>query len=55
MPVLVVLARRLLEENRRLQDELEGREGALRSSGLVEWLVEGDDNNDVWDWEGNNE
>ena len=37
----------------------ESREGALRSSGLVEWLVEdgpmGNNNNDVWDWEGNNE
>jgi len=59
VPVLVVLTRRLLEENHRLQDELESREGALHSSGLIEWLVEdgpmGGDNNEVWDWEGNNE
>jgi len=47
-----------MAENRRQQEELESQDRVLRAGRFVKWLVEdgpmGDDNNEVWDWEGNN-
>ena len=41
-------------------DMLEFKDSVIRAAGLVEWLLEDDgpmgkDNNDVWDWDGNND
>jgi len=48
-----------MAENRRQQEELESQDRVLYAGRFVEWLVEdgpmGDNNNEVWDWEGNSE
>ena len=52
------LVSRLTEMNHRLREELKLRDGVMRAEGLVQWLSDdgmGEDNNDVWDWDGNND
>ena len=58
--VVSVLVDTLQEEHRCRQEGIAMMKEILQANRLVEWMemedgLMGEDNNDVWDWDGNND
>ena len=56
---MVVRIMELRERCRQRDEELALLDSVVRAAGYVQWLVDddahmGEDNNNVWDWDGNN-